>query len=337
VHPRRVGDRLEVQAVHAAGGPEHGLQHGFQREVRLDGVAIQSEAFAAQLLGIELAVPGRQPDGGAFSVGDGLVVGDLRERARLDAAPGALQQRQRGGRLACHAVVQRVVRVAFKAEQAGQFAPQLQHLGGHGLVVVRAGAVAAVRPHAPDLFAQVAPGGQRQEGPDRAARVRDGPLVGPALLGGGRRRGLALCFGQAVQPVLVFDEDGLGTGFLDEVLAVARRQFGQPAVDRGQPGLRRVGQPGAAPAHAGEQHLHQPPLLGRQPGALAAFPDGLQTRMEALVVRDLVVQRRQQRRHALGDRGHLSQAHAVGVDRQQARQTPQSVAAVFHRLGGVLE
>ena len=343
VHQRHTfAHALEAQAMHAAGGPEHRFQHGIEREMRLHLFSIEAEAFAAQPLGVVLAVPRREAEArraGAVGlrIGELLVVGHLALGHGLHARPGAHEQRgHRLGR-ARHAVGQCVVGKARVAQQLGEFAAQEQHLGGEWLVVLLAGVVAAVRPHAPDLLAQIAAFSMNQERPHRAACIGDGPEAGPALLGGGGGSGLALRLGQACEPRLAFDEDGLRAGFVDEVLVVARGQRRDARIDLRQARLARCRQARATPAHAVDPHLGEAPRLGAEGALFACGPHRQHTREQAFVMRDLIVQCRQQRCDALRRGRHLAQALALAVHHVQAMHAPERAAAILQRFHGVLE
>ena len=116
---------------------------------------------------------------------------------------------------------------------------------------------------------------------------------------------------------------------------VARREFRDARVDLREALLVGARQPGTAPLHALPPDLDQTLLLGREPGALV--PHALHAREQAVVVRDLVVQRRQQRGDALRGGGHLAQAVALAVHDIAAVHAFERAAAVLQRLDRVGE
>lgn len=126
--------------------------------------------------------------------------------------------------------------MAGEAEQPGARRAQREDLGDDGPVVVRAGVLAAADPHAPRLFAQVAPRRVGQERLHRRARVADAPLFGlPLGLGGGTRAG-AHAVGQAGQVGLGVEDERLLLLVGELVLAEAREQRREPLVDLLEPG-----------------------------------------------------------------------------------------------------
>jgi hypothetical protein len=78
-------------------------------------------------------------------------------------------------------------------------------------------------------------------------------------------------------------------------------------------------------------------LLSRERRFVAPAPDGIQPGKQALVMRNLVLQRSQRGRHALGDGWHLAEAEAIRMHAVNAQQAVQGSAAVLQRLCRILE
>ena len=149
-------DLDELHPEELTSHPEHRLANLVELQVVADLGLIDIVSRLAHLLRVIAIVPRFDPDSGAFAVGDRLYVGDFFACARNRRLPYLHHQGHgRIGRFG-HIVVQDPVRVAGKAQELGTLSAQLQDLGDHRVVVVRARIVAAHDPHTPSLRAQIA-------------------------------------------------------------------------------------------------------------------------------------------------------------------------------------
>ena len=154
---RYVADFDELQPVELTRHPEHRLAHLVELQILADLGLIEIVFRFAHFLRVIAVVPWFDLDPGALAVGDRLHVGDFFAYAHDRRLPHLHHQSHRGVWRFGHVVGQDPVRVAGKAQELGAFGAQLQDFGNHRLVVVSARVITPHRPHAPALFAQVAP------------------------------------------------------------------------------------------------------------------------------------------------------------------------------------
>jgi hypothetical protein len=205
------------------------------------------------------------------------------------------------------------------------------------LFVGRAAVVAAVHEHAPGLLAQVAAVGVGQQRLDARARVGDHPL---ALLaarlrdlgraGLHRRR-------QAGELGLVLDDDLAVVLVGEHVLAEFREQRGQLLVDLGEFLLRRRVELRTRADEVRVVEPGEPLLLGRQARFFASLVDRRDAFEQLLVLRDLVAERSQPRRHLALDGLHglvVERRAEDAIDRVDAIEHP---AGALHRRDRVVE
>ena len=154
---RRIVDLDEAQVIERTRHPEHGLAHLFELQILADLGLIEIVFRIAHFLRVIAVVPRFDLDPGTLAVGERLHVGDFFAYAHDRRLPHLHHQSHRGVWRFGHVVGQDPVRVAGKAQELGAFGAQLQDFGNHRLVVVSARVITPHRPHAPALFAQVAP------------------------------------------------------------------------------------------------------------------------------------------------------------------------------------
>jgi hypothetical protein len=264
-----------------------------------------------------------------LAVGDGLHVGDLLAHARHGGRPHGLHELHGPLGRASHGVREAPVRVRGIAEQLGALGAQREDLADERVVVGRAG-VAAVDEHAPGALAQVAPGGVGEERVDRRARVGDQPRARHAARLRVGRRGLAHRGGEPRELGAVAQHEELVGLVLQQVLAEARVEPGEPLVDGRQPHLGGGVEPRAGAHEIGVDAPGEAALLGRQARRVGRRVRRLDAPEERRVLRDAVGERREPRCHAALHRLELGGAH---------RRAPDTVGGAYpvERAPGALQ
>ena len=334
-HDLRAGD--EAQAEQAPGAVECRLGDALQREVGLDLGLVECIADLAHLLGVEAPVPGLDRRRLAAREGERL------ERRALGRGPGGgrsphlHQQRGHGLLRAGHGVGERVVGIRRVAVQPGLLEAQGQDLGGDAAVVARPRMLAARRPGAPRLLAQVAPLGEGEKGDDVRARKRDHPGVGDAAFA----RGLPCRGADEVRQageVRLAAQHQVKAGFVGEhVLAEAGGQVGQPLHHLGITLLRRAVQARAGAHEVGVIALEHAQLLVAEAELVAPAVKRVDPREQGVVHVDAAVVRRQQRRHVALDRLQRRRGFARGEVVEQPGDPVEQAAGAIERGHGVVE
>ena len=179
---RNIRALLDPQAEQPLGGEERSLDHPVEREVRFDRGLVEIAAALAQLFRIIAPVPWREGEVAALLLHQRLQGFAIGERALARGRPHRLQKVAHCGRRFRHRIVEPVLGEIGVAEQPRSLGAKLHHLGDDRLVVGRAVIVAAGDESAEDLFAQIAPARELEEGEGARARQRNDAAVEAALL-----------------------------------------------------------------------------------------------------------------------------------------------------------
>ncbi len=229
------------------------------------------------------------------------------------------------------------MRVRREPEQLRALGPQLQDLRDRRVVVGCAAVVAAVHEHAPGLFPERAIIRIGEERLDARARVGDRPLALLAAAFRALRHAVAHALGQPGKIGLLFEVDHAFIFVLEHVLAESREQPGEFLVDLRRALLARRIQPGAGTHEVRVVHPGQSLLLGGESRRFARLVDPGDALEQLGVLRDLVAECSQFRRHLAFDglHGFVVQRRAVdAIDRADAIER---AAGTFHRCDRVLE
>ena len=329
--------RHELEAEQLFRHPEHALAQLLQLQVGLHVVLVEVVLRLAHLLRVEAVVPGSDADAGLLPVGDRLHIGDLFVDPRHRRLPHRLHQRHRPPGGLGHRVLEPPVRVRGVPEQPRALRPELQDLHDALVVVVLVSVVAPLDEHAPDLLAQVAPGGVGQEGIDARPRIDDRPLPGLSPRRGRGRRAVAHGLGKPGQVRLLLQEDHLRALLGEHVLAEVGVQPREALVH-----LRKLRLGGSVELRAcadegGVIEPEEPLLLRRERELCAGRVHRLDAREQLGVLEDPVAELGQLRRHLALDGLHVRVVHGGGVDAVYRRDTVERVARSLHRHDGVLE
>jgi hypothetical protein len=149
----------EAKAEQPLRSRKRGRDHAVERQVGLELGFVEIAARLAQLLGVVAPVPRRELEIAALGANEflhGVAVG---ERALARRRPHLLQQVAYRRRRLGHGVVEPIVGEGRKAQELSALGAQGHHFGDQRLVVGRPAAIAARRPGAERLLAQVAAGG----------------------------------------------------------------------------------------------------------------------------------------------------------------------------------
>ena len=199
------------------------------------------------------------------------------------------------------------------------------------------GMLAARRPGAPGLLAQVAPLGEGEEGNDVRARKRDHAGVGDAALA----RRLACRGADEVRQageVGLAAQHQLKARFVGEhVLAEAGGQVGEPLHHLGIALLRRAVHARAGAHEVGVIALEHAQLLVAEAELVAPIVERVDPREQGVVHVDAAVVRRQQRRHLALDRLQRRRGLARGEVVEQPGDPVEQAAGAVERGHGVVE
>ena len=324
------GDGREGEAEELTGDPEHPLAELLELEVLLHLALVEVVLRLADLLRVEAVVPRRDLALRAALVRERLHVGDLLAHARDRWRPDLLHQRHRAlGRLR-HRVLEAPVGVRRVAEELRALGAELEDLGDDLLVVAGVVVVAAVDVALPHLLAEIVARRVGEERLHRRARVRDRPLalLSARLRGGGGARLHRVR--KAGEVGLLVEDERVALLVGEDVLAERRVERGEALVDLGEALLRRSIELRSGAHERVPVAPHEPLLLGGELRLLGRLVDRLDALVEVHVLDDLVLERRELRRHLLLDRLERVVVH---------RRRPDSVDRLdaIHGAAGVLE
>jgi len=235
-----------------------------------------------------------------------------------------------------HRVVEAPVGMGGEAEQLGALGAQFQDLGDDPVVVVAVAIVTAAIIGAPDFLAQVAAGGEGEEGLHGGAGILDGELaLVSAGLGSGCRCG-AQGLGQAVE-VRGLQVQHVVVLVGEDVVAELGEEGGEALVDLGdaQFGLRV--ELGALADEAAGHDRHEALLLLGELGLVGGVVNGLKTLEEFLVLRDLVGKLGDPRGHLLLNHLELLRREVAAPDLEEGVHSVELTAGILEGGEGVLE
>ena len=204
-------------------------------------------------------------------------------------------------------------------EEACALEPQRQDAGDDDVVVAGVAVVPAAAEGAPDLLAQVASLGVRQERLDCRPGVGDGPLsLAPKAVGrggvrapqGGRQAGEIVLAGQVPDVALLVRE---------QVLAELREERRELEVDGGDADLGRKVELCPGTDEAPPDDPREALLLGRQTGPVTRLVDRLDAPEERFVLVDPVLEGGERRFHLDLDRPELRRAASPRSTRRRWR------------------
>ena len=277
----------------------------------------------AQFCHVEAVVPWGDPEAAAVPVDDGLHLGHLRPDPGRGRLPHRLHEGQGALGAAGHGRLHGPVGVAGVAQQPGPLMAQPEDLRDQGIVVGPAAVVAPADEGPPDPLAQGPVLGAGEQGLHHGAGVGDHPApLQPPGLGVPECRRPELG-GQAGQLRLPFNHREAAGLLVQDILAEAGEQLGQPLVDGLDPRLAgRVGA-GSAADELGPGEPGEALLLRGQAGLAAPLVDRFDPLEKPGVLGDLIGECGQPG-HDLGlDPGHVAQLEGAGVDLEQGAQPLQ--------------
>ena len=221
--------------------------------------------------------------------------------------------------------------------QARLLEAQRQNLGGDAAVVAGTLVLAARRPGAPGLLAQVASLREGEEGNDVRAREGDHAGADDAAFGGRMARRGANEIGQAGEVGLAAQDQLEARLVGQHVLPEPRRQVGQPLHDPGIALLRRAVHPGAGAHEVDVVALQRPQLLGAQAELASLVVQRVDAPEQGAVHVDAAVVPGQQRRHLALDGLQRGRGLARGQVVEQAGDPVEQASGPVERGDGVVE
>ena len=334
---RHIVDLDEAQVIERIRHPEHRLAHLFELQILADLGLIEIVFFLAHFLRVIAVVPRFDLDPGTLAVGDRLHVGDFFACAHDRRLP--YLHHQGHGLLRCsgHVVVENPVRVTGETEELGAFGAQLQDLGNHRFVVVRARVIAAHRPHAPALFAQVAPRGVGNERLHRRPRIGEEPLALLALRCRSGRRRVAKVVRQSREIGFMVDDERVALFVGQLVLAEDREEAGKALVDLLQAEFFGFAKRRTATDEVRVDDVGESLLLGQQVRSRTRLVNRFQAREQRVVLNNFVVEGGQHRRELGLGCLHALVVHGRRVDSKDSRCAPERPPGIVERGKRVLE